>query len=161
MIEPQSVLSFSSLEIREHGGLEAVRTLDAEALASIGADAPFAGAVEVRVEFSVGGKDVLLQGSATGAFRAECSRCLIPVTSPFSAPLEEQVYGEEVATIDVSGDVREAVMLSIPDKPLCRTDCKGLCAQCGQNLNERDCGHRPAPPNAFSKLKELKVRKKS
>jgi len=36
--------------------------------------------------------------------------------------------------------VREQVLLAIPMSAVCREDCAGLCAQCGQNLNEKKCG---------------------
>mgnify|MGYP001566220766 FL=1 len=113
----------------------------------------------MTLEFSVGSAELLLQGSATGKFQDQCARCLIPVSPGFEAALE-QVYGEEITEIDVSGELREALLLAIPGRALCRPDCKGLCSQCGQNLNERDCGHRPEAPNAFSQLKGLKQEKK-
>jgi uncharacterized protein len=43
-------------------------------------------------------------------------------------------------TIDLDPIVREQVLLALPVSVLCREDCKGLCAQCGQNLNEAECG---------------------
>ncbi len=35
--------------------------------------------------------------------------------------------------------IREQVVLSLPERSLCRETCKGLCAHCGGNLNEADC----------------------
>ncbi|MBN1204639.1 MAG: DUF177 domain-containing protein [Myxococcaceae bacterium] len=43
-------------------------------------------------------------------------------------------------TIDLDPIVREQVLLALPMNAVCREDCKGLCAQCGQNLNEKKCG---------------------
>ena len=42
--------------------------------------------------------------------------------------------------IDLDPIVREQVLLALPMSAVCREDCKGLCAQCGQNLNEKKCG---------------------
>lgn len=53
-------------------------------------------------------------------------------------------------TIDLDPVVREQVMLALPVSVLCRDDCKGLCSTCGQDLNEKDCGH--------GKVKEVDVR---
>ena len=39
--------------------------------------------------------------------------------------------------------LKEQVLLSAPVKSLCREDCKGLCAQCGSNLNLESCDCRP------------------
>jgi uncharacterized protein len=63
-------------------------------------------------------------------------------------------YRDDVIDIDelVMGQVAEI----IPAKPLCREDCRGICPQCGQNLNRRDCGCTPETPDPrFAKLKEL------
>ncbi|MDC0708996.1 DUF177 domain-containing protein [Stigmatella sp. ncwal1] len=46
-------------------------------------------------------------------------------------------------TIDLDPIVREQVLLALPMNAVCREDCKGLCAQCGQNLNEKLCGCQP------------------
>jgi len=49
------------------------------------------------------------------------------------------------------------VILSVPMKPLCKEDCKGLCPVCGANLNYEDCGHTQEKVDPrLLKLKELK-----
>lgn len=53
-------------------------------------------------------------------------------------------------TIDLDPVVREQVLLALPVSVVCRDDCKGLCSTCGQDLNEKDCGH--------GKVKEVDVR---
>ncbi|MFO0597650.1 MAG: DUF177 domain-containing protein [Myxococcaceae bacterium] len=53
-------------------------------------------------------------------------------------------------TIDLDPVVREQVLLALPVSVVCRDDCRGLCTTCGQDLNERDCGH--------GKVKEVDVR---
>ena len=46
-------------------------------------------------------------------------------------------YGE--MSIDITDEVRDAVLLEVPFKVICSEDCKGLCATCGVNLNKGDC----------------------
>ena len=41
--------------------------------------------------------------------------------------------------IDISKDVRDYMILSTPMKRLCKEECKGLCAKCGADLNEKHC----------------------
>jgi DUF177 domain-containing protein len=43
-------------------------------------------------------------------------------------------------TIDLDPIVKEQVLLALPVSVLCRDECKGLCPQCGQDLNEAECG---------------------
>jgi uncharacterized protein len=62
----------------------------------------------------------------------------------------------EDAHIDASTLLREYALLEIPISPICKPECKGLCPECGQNLNEMDCGHRPEQSDSpFAKLKDL------
>lgn len=62
--------------------------------------------------------------------------------------------------IDLSEGLQEQMVMAFPVKPLCNATCKGLCPQCGANLNREDCGcfHRPSS-NKFAVLKNLKLTK--
>lgn len=41
--------------------------------------------------------------------------------------------------IDVSPEIRDELLISLPMKNLCSEECKGLCARCGANLNNESC----------------------
>jgi uncharacterized protein len=97
---------------------------------------------------------ILVSGRVSGSLSQECSRCLTEVGGAFSVPVEElfvlgpvgaddDAYPIRGEHIDLEPMVRDAVVLGLPLNPLCRPDCKGLCPECGQDLNEADCGHRP------------------
>ncbi len=63
-------------------------------------------------------------------------------------------------TIDLDPIVREQVLLALPVSVLCKEECKGLCATCGQDLNVSDCGHgatKPPDPR-LAKLKDIKLK---
>jgi uncharacterized protein len=101
------------------------------------------------------------------AYRATmpCSRCLeealLEGTAEFvldyqpahQAPIPEeeteipmevtQVIFYEDDTLAFEDLVVQQMYLEIPQKPLCRPDCKGLCPRCGADLNLGDC---PCPP---------------
>jgi uncharacterized protein len=98
---------------------------------------------------------------------AECSRCLESFKQDLYAefeeiytfenrPLseEEQIIPED-GNIDFEPLIREYLMLEIPFTPICRPDCKGLCIECGQNLNEKDCGHPQASLSEQQELAEI------
>jgi uncharacterized protein len=58
--------------------------------------------------------------------------------------------------LELAAMIREFALLEIPISPICKPDCQGLCAECGQNLNEKDCGHGPEENDSpFAKLKDL------
>jgi uncharacterized protein len=63
--------------------------------------------------------------------------------------------------IDIKDIVREQMLLVVPIKQLCSSDCKGLCPDCGKDLNTGSCGCRDVKVDPrFSKLSELKERLK-
>jgi uncharacterized protein len=110
---------------------------------------------------------LLVQGNFSGNTMLQCVRCLIEYQQPLKWEFtelyafkqdnvtESGLLVPEDAHIDLAPLVREFALLEIPLKPLCREDCKGLCIECGQNLNEKDCGHREEIDSQFSVLKEL------
>ena len=62
----------------------------------------------------------------------------------------------ESAQIDLAPILREYALLEVPIKPLHDPDCKGLCIECGQDLNIEDCGHnQDVDDSPFAALKKL------
>lgn len=51
---------------------------------------------------------------------------------------DEEVFDGKI--IDLEPIIREQVLLALPMSAVCREECRGLCTQCGQNLNEKQCG---------------------
>jgi len=101
-----------------------------------------------------------LIGAVHAQLELECSRCLEPfpleVDAPFdvrylpasamSSDPEREVPDEDLDLsyyrddhIDLNELLREQFFLALPMKPLCREDCRGLCPQCGANLNAAAC----------------------
>lgn len=78
-------------------------------------------------------------------------------------PDELELSGEQLTTlvveddtIDLMGLIQEQILLQVPMKPLCRPDCKGLCGQCGANLNEGSCSCAPPTDPRWAALADLK-----
>jgi uncharacterized protein len=65
------------------------------------------------------------------------------------------VDGDE---LDLGGWARDALALALPTQILCRDDCLGLCAVCGENLNRAEPGHahEREPDPRWAKLSELR-----
>jgi uncharacterized protein len=60
-------------------------------------------------------------------------------TSPDSDELRTPYLAND--QLDVSAWARDAIVLQLPDKILCRVDCAGLCPVCGRDLNVDPHGH--------------------
>lgn len=111
---------------------------------------------------------LLVNGQFAGATSLECARCLRSFEDELQWDMTElYAFHEksvsdsglivpEDAHLDLEPLVRDYALLEIPISPLCRPDCKGLCPVCGQDLNVRDCGHRPQQDESpFSALNKL------
>lgn len=80
-----------------------------------------------------------------------CDRCGTAFEKPFHVSLERMLANEledeendeilllDDGTFDLDELVREAFILNMDTKTLCREDCKGLCPGCGANLNFEEC----------------------
>lgn len=94
---------------------------------------------------------ILTQAQIETQVELECVRCLEYFPSPTVLEVEE-IIGfpgkartgvnyrlSEEGWFDPSPLFREQVWVSIPMKPLCRPDCRGICPECGANLNLEPC----------------------
>jgi uncharacterized protein len=101
----------------------------------------------IRYELTVerAGQDLVVRGQVEAPLQLRCSRCahFFSTTARVSSFLHAYDWAEHPESLDVSADVREDLLLEIPGFPLCHNGCKGLCAQCGQDLNEGACGCVP------------------
>jgi uncharacterized protein len=111
---------------------------------------------------------LILQGDFSAETTLNCVRCLQDFdhgldwsfTEMYAfdtrSETEEGLLIPDDAHLDIAEMLREYALLEVPISPICKPNCKGLCPECGQNLNEKDCGHRPEENDSpFSKLKDL------
>jgi uncharacterized protein len=111
---------------------------------------------------------LIIQGKFSAETQLECVRCLNEFTYPLQWEItelyaftkkslsESELLVPDDAQIDLAPLIREYAVLEIPIKPLHDPACKGLCIECGQDLNVRDCGHRPDQADSpFARIKDL------
>lgn len=63
-----------------------------------------------------------------------------PAGGNAEGPADDEVGRYAHGRLDLGDAVREALLLALPMKPLCRPDCPGLCPRCGHRLAEGPCG---------------------
>ena len=104
--------------------------------------------------------DLRLRGKLSAGLELQCARCLDPVKQNVKRefellyrPLGADAGRDELSVTDAEAEIgyyqnagllledvlREQVLLALPLKVTCRPDCKGLCPQCGKNLNQEQC----------------------
>lgn len=124
-----------------------------------------------------------VEGQIQAAASMPCSRCLEavslglesrfaltfskepPTVTDEETEQEIELSAEEMGLILFAGDeidlveaIQEQVVIALPLQPLCRPDCRGLCPQCGADLNRESCNcQAPVFNNRFGKLKDIKI----
>ncbi len=100
---------------------------------------------------------LLVDGCLSAGVALRCRRC----DCLFEGAVENRAYhfDQELVpmpeSVDLTEDIREAMILAFPSYPLCREGCKGLCAQCGTNLNETKCTCQPPADGRWGALESL------
>jgi uncharacterized protein len=111
---------------------------------------------------------LIVQGDFSAETTLECVRCLNELDRSLNWKLtelyafnkksvsESDLILPEDAHIDLQPLIREYALLEVPINPICQPNCKGLCAVCGEDLNQTDCGHKDSTEESpFSVLKDL------
>ncbi len=167
-LDPRAPLVLDTRELGRRPGAERTVTMTAPAPADLGIEvlgvpegSPVA--FDLRLEAVVEG--VLVTGTASAGLTGECVRCLEDLATRIDAELCELfVYDDperrSVKEAGADGDpadgetsrmhgdlidleplLRDAVVLALPFQPLCREDCPGLCATCGERWDRLPPGH--------------------
>ncbi len=68
-----------------------------------------------------------------------CSRCLENFESLLDRKYSFYYKVKDSDVVNTAEDLRQEIMLEYPLKPLCKSDCLGLCPECGENLNKVKC----------------------
>jgi uncharacterized protein len=109
---------------------------------------------------------ILVQGALHVGIESECYRCLTPIErdlvveieelySPDGAGVSEFSIGDD-GILDLAPLLRAEAIIVGGTRSLCRADCKGLCPECGINLNEvEDHRHDEQIDPRLAKLKQL------
>ena len=124
-------------------------------------------AIELELESVVEG--IYAHGTVTAHLEGECSRCLDPVDQDIATRFDELfLYPEKVKAeeredsvllvddeVRLGPVVRDTLAVEADERPLCREDCPGLCAQCGFRMEDDPDHHHEVIDERFAALKGL------
>ena len=120
--------------------------------------------------------EIRVKGHVKVLMEADCDRCLEPASYPVDGDFElyyrpvAEGYGEEKAIdegeaemgfyegdgVELNDVLREFVLLTLPMQRVCSEDCKGICPECGQNRNQKQCACQTASADdRWAALKHL------
>jgi uncharacterized protein len=118
------------------------------------------GTVPAELAITRAATGTVFQLGFTARLHGPCYRCLGDAV--LELPISAREYqatnpggSDELRTpyvvddhLDLAAWARDAVALALPDKILCRSECAGLCAVCGKNLNDEPHTHDEAPTDS-------------
>lgn len=125
---------------------------------------PAGSQLSVRARLTSVSEGILVTGTVSAPVEGECARCLTAMEDAIEVEVSELYAFEDSTTAEtteadevmrVQGDlldleplVRDGLVFAMPTTPLCRPDCRGLCAQCGERLDDlpADHGHEIIDP---------------
>jgi uncharacterized protein len=120
------------------------------------------------------GPGVHVRCHIVGGAESKCHRCLKPFQREVDARFEFVLQrggtspGDDVVVVaetalefDLTPLVRESLILEEPIRVLCRAECAGLCAQCGQDQNEGSCDCAPPEDPRWDELRRLSEKMKN
>lgn len=172
------IIDLNELRLREKP-LEVDSDFDDDELYMSGQLASLRKPVHAKLSVSLAGDRVSVRGEMTAALSIVCCRCAHAYSSDLDKAFDldywpdpevsreneeiELEYGDldvgfyRDGVLDLSAVISEQIVLEIPMKPVCRENCKGLCARCGADLNEDkcDCGPGPLDPR-LEALRDIK-----
>ena len=112
---------------------------------------------------------LMMEGQVRTTIHGICDRCAGSFDRKVEFPIDvvlvtelsneenedEWVFPLEGDSADLDDIVRTVFVLNLDSKLLCKEDCKGLCPQCGKNLNDGPCNCRKELDPRFAALKQL------
>ncbi len=130
--------------------------------------------VKLTVRLDMMSDGVLVTAEATAPVAGECARCLEPVASSVDVSFRELYENDDPAIraeaeddrrflngdlLDLEPALRDAMVLALPLAPLCRSDCEGLCPECGVRLDEAGPAHDHGPgiDPRWARLRQLDI----
>lgn len=99
-----------------------------------------AGPIVSELKVQLFDRELLVMGKCSADFVGNCCRCGKDISCKIVAEVN---FSEEISLdsgeFDLTNELRECILLALPNHPLCSVDCKGLCSQCGKPLSEGKC----------------------
>jgi len=136
-------------------GMELEESFPAETIGLTEEDSlQFVSPVAIKAKATRADDEVLVTITANSQYESSCSRCLEEVKQGWTANFTLNFdVDNTVEFIEMDDDIRQEIVLNLPSSVLCQDGCKGLCVECGANLNKEECKHKHAVTSGkFAKL---------
>jgi len=103
----------------------------------------FVAPVAIKAKITRVDDELLAKIHAVSRYETMCDRCLESIerdwTTSFMLNFEIE---KRMEFIEIDEDIRQEMILNLPSRILCQDNCRGLCIDCGVNLNKQECEHK-------------------
>jgi uncharacterized protein len=104
---------------------------------------------DTKAKVTRGRDEILAPVTVTSRYASFCSRCLEELAQDWSVQFTLTFNTKEYPEfIEIDEEIRQELILNLPVRVLCRDNCKGLCIDCGANLNKQACKHKHVVTNS-------------
>ncbi len=121
-------------------GLNVKKEVPASEIGLEDGDVDLRSPLSVEASLTRAGNTIMADALVSAQYGYQCARCLADFQRSKS---REYHFDYEISSpmdiIDIGEDIRQEMILAIPQRVLCSKDCKGICTGCGVNLNIEKC----------------------
>ncbi len=103
-----------------------------------------AGSLDWNIRAKLFGDELFIEGEASAPFSGICARCGCDLDLVVAETLCFSLDVSGIAEVDLTSEIRDAILLALPNHPVCAPTCRGRCSRCGKLLAEGDCDCREA-----------------
>lgn len=98
----------------------------------------FLNPIYVHAQATLTNADILVETKVSTVISYNCARCLNDFDSSFTDSFQS-LHSIDQESIDLTAEIKEAILVDTPIRALCRENCQGICATCGHNKNTEPC----------------------
>ena len=122
------------------GGLELSEKIQPEELLIDTEGISFIKPIDVKADVSKIGAEIFVDVVLETYVEYTCGKCLSKFEDIFRKKFNMVQEAKPAEVVELDDEIRQEIVLDCPVKIICKAECKGLCPNCGQNLNTGECG---------------------